>query len=107
MITDELVAGFRGRSPARVYVPQKPHPNGHLFYEAVSISKTTQLPYLVDFLPFLGGKRASTRTVFEQLTGNLAACHVIADSWFPSAGKLHSFVHSVVSHSLYREYCIS
>jgi hypothetical protein len=31
-VVDELVAGTNTRSPVRVYIPRKPHPNGHLIY---------------------------------------------------------------------------
>lgn len=32
VVVDELVAGNNIRSPVRIYMPRKPHPNGHLVY---------------------------------------------------------------------------
>ena len=53
---DELVDAFRGQSPCRVYIPKKPHPNGHLVYECVSVSRQHSLPFLYRFFPILDGK---------------------------------------------------
>lgn len=87
IVLDELVDAFKGYSPVKTYFPKKPHSNGHLIYEAVSIDKNTHLPYLYAFLPYLK-KRPKTTKVFETLCVNVpSGTHIIADSWFPSAGN--------------------
>lgn len=83
---DELLDGFKGDSPVRVYIPRKPHPNGHLIYEAVSISQKTNLPYLYAFFPHLKDDRPSTTQVYETLLTGIASAPHINDTWFPSKG---------------------
>ena len=43
IVTDELIDTYHGKSPCHVYIPSKPHPNGHLIHEAVSISRKHSL----------------------------------------------------------------
>jgi hypothetical protein len=87
------VDGFKGDSPVRVYIPKKPHPNGHLFYEAVSLSKANNLPYLYRFFPHLEDHRPSTTDVYEKLLSELTTIpHIINDTWFLSKDMcLHCF----------------
>ena len=101
-VTDELVDPFRGRSPAQVYIPRKPHPNGHLIYEGVSLDKETNLPYLYHMLPFFGGKRPDTKDVMENMTNGEVPRTIIADSWFPSQSKLPA-VTPITIHHICRE----
>jgi len=81
---DELVDAFRGQSPCRVYIPKKPHPNGHLVYECVSVSRQHSLPFLYRVFSYFGGERAGTKEVLEKSLQDVPPCHVFMDSWFPS-----------------------
>ena len=85
---------FWRRSPAGVYIPQKPHPNGHLVYKGVNINSNTNLPYLYHMLPYFGGKHSDTKDVMESMIQKETPRTIIANSWFPSQSKCHPFKQS-------------
>lgn len=92
IVIDELIDTYHGKSPCHVYIPSKPHPNGHLIHEAVSISRNHSLPFLYSMLPYFGGARAGTLAVVDTLLDGANNCHVFMDSWFPSKGKFYIIV---------------
>jgi len=77
---DELIDTYHGKSPCHVYIPNKPHPNGH---EEVSISRNHSISFLYSMLLYFGGARDGTLTVVNSLLDRATKCHVVMDSWFP------------------------
>ena len=89
LVLDELLAGSNTHSPVRVYIPRKPHPNGHLYYFAATYFETCKKWFICNCDPYIEvGNRPVFLLVFRLFTNitefnpNNDELNVFADSKF-------------------------
>jgi hypothetical protein len=71
VVIDELVAGTNTRSPVRVFIPRKPHPNGHLIYFLATKLENRNW-FVFQSLPYLDPKNRPTPSLaLNQLLNDL------------------------------------
>jgi hypothetical protein len=86
VVMDELLAGSNVKSPVRVYIPRKPHPNGHLYYFSAVRLKESKKWYVINVDPYLkAGERPTFSSTFSKLLDPIKGIdnlNVVADNKF-------------------------
>jgi hypothetical protein len=72
---DESVYEYLGASPAHVFIPRKPHPNGQMSYGLSCRSAVQEMPCLIDFEPYIPGNKVSARTAARLLINRFVDDH--------------------------------
>ena len=91
IVIDELLAGAKCRSPVRVHIPRKPHPNGHLYYFAAIKLDNCDRWFILYIDPFLKkNERPSFTSTFKTLLDPVAKLeiNVVADNKFATLDNL-------------------
>lgn len=75
LVIDESVYEYLGTSPAHVFIPRKPHPNGQMSYGLACKSAEQEMPCLIDFEPYIKGNKVSARGAARKLASRFVEDH--------------------------------
>jgi hypothetical protein len=73
---DESVYEYLGTSPAHVFIPRKPHPNGQMSYGLAYKSVEQEMPCLIEFEPYIKGNKVSARGAARKLVSRFVEDHL-------------------------------
>jgi len=106
LVVDESLYAFEGKSPAKRYIPRKPHPNGLLVYGLAceALIETQSLPFCLDFEPIVDKVRFSAQDAMMALHSRLRErfpnrpFHFVVDSAFGSFERLEELQAQGITH---------